>query len=128
MTFPEFQRTNSKSHSSGKGGDAEIKEELSRNNSAVMGQGPGSPSRNIHDNIFEFFCGNYGPHSRGGWYFGAEQGLSTGTATLLSQLAFKNTLLEFPSVAQRFTNPSRIHEDEGSIPGLTQGVKDPALP
>ena len=31
-------------------------------------------------------------------------------------------------MAQWLTNPTRIHEVEGLIPGLTQRVKDPALP
>ena len=34
---------------------------------------------------------------------------------------------EVPFVAQRLTNPTRIHEEVGSILGLTQWVGDPAL-
>ena len=33
-----------------------------RNNSAALGQSPGSPSRDIHNNIFELFCRHWNPH------------------------------------------------------------------
>ena len=36
--------------------------------------------------------------------------------------------LEFPIVSQWLTNPIRNHEVVGSIPGLAQWVKEPALP
>ena len=33
-----------------------------------------------------------------------------------------------PIVAEQVTNPTSLHEDVGSIPGLIQWVKDTALP
>ena len=34
---------------------------VKRNNSAALGQGPGSPSEDTHNNIFELFCRYWNP-------------------------------------------------------------------
>ena len=44
------------------------------------------------------------------------------------QRQFKKDNLGAPVMAQWLTNPTGIHEDAGSNPGLAQWVKDPVLP
>ena len=57
LTFPELQRAGSDRCESGKAGDAETREEQSRDNPAALGQGPGFSSRNISDNSIFGFLG-----------------------------------------------------------------------
>ena len=60
------------------------------------------------------------------------QAPSQQTGSLHSPLQTKNPTKKaetgVPVVAQQIKNLTSIHEDTGVIPGLTQRVKDPALP
>ena len=72
-----------------------------------------------------------------GWWCGMASILGSGTSICYGHSKEekenenekkKVSILGVPVVAQRVTNPMRIHEDVGSTPGLTQWVKNPALP
>ena len=55
-TFPELQRVDLHSCWQRKEGDTEIKEKQLRNNSAALGQGPSSASRDTYNKIFKLCC------------------------------------------------------------------------
>ena len=53
---------------------------------------------------------------------------STHVPLLSIKIHFNTALMGVPIVAQWVKNPTSIHEDAGSIPGLDQWVKDLTLP
>ena len=64
------------------------------------------------------------------WLGAASMPSATRTNKLLHELKLtkKSIRLGVPVVAQWLTNLTKNHEIAGSTPGLTQWVKDPALP
>ena len=60
--------------------------------------------------------------------WGEAQSPSYASSLPKNQILIKMTTAGVPTMAQWLTNLTRIRGDTGSIPGLTQWVKDLALP
>ena len=99
MTFPESQRPDSNGFYSGKGGDTETEEEQSNGGTALR-QGPSSYSRNMHNNVFEFFCRT-----------GAPTEVEDGNFRLNTRVLGHHSVASPPTNQKKVTHPAALSPD-----------------